>query len=94
MRGLKFLEAGRRNNASDQKAIQAMHDSAVSLGADCAALESVRYPDPAFHFAEADLSYGDISDLIRSTLKLQYAGAGTWVYPRDVYPDTVVYPLD
>jgi hypothetical protein len=87
----RLTEAGKRHNASDQRLLQTVHDHAVSLGASCAPQESAR--EPVYHFAEADLSYSDITDLIRAALKLQYAGAGTWVYPRDVYPDTVVYSV-
>lgn len=90
-------EAGARHSAADQKAIQQVHDGAVSLGAVCAPMEEARRPlPPARHVAalvaESGMSFGDITELIRDAIEDLYPGqVSIWV--RDVYPDTVVYAI-
>lgn len=95
----KLLEAGRRNSSSDLKLLQTMHDHAVSLGASCGASESARVDDPDIHISDAfrealDLSYSDISSLLRTELKVSYPGDRVWVWIRDVYDDRVVYSVE
>lgn len=98
MRGLaKLIEAGKRHSAGDQQMVQTVHDHAVSLGASCgtqeADLPTIVHPGIDTKVAESDLSYGDVSNLIRMALKAEYPGDNVYVWVKDVYDSTVVYEV-
>lgn len=92
----RLREAGKRHSAADQQMLQQVHDHAVALGADCAAVEAERAPAPGFHLAESidELSHNDLAELLRTALKADHPGPDTYVYVRDVYDDAVVYGVE
>jgi hypothetical protein len=97
---LALLEAGRRNNARDQRAIQAIHDGSAMLGADCAATqqEAERWLSDTAELLEAELSFSDIERALRAAIAGK-VGKGTaqnpaYTWLRDVYDDYCVYSVE
>lgn len=91
----RFREAGKRHSATDMAAMQTIHDLAAEQGAVCGMGESAPTIHPGVEAActEAGMSFGDISNLVRMALKAEYPGKDTYVWPRDVYADSVVYDV-
>lgn len=56
--------------------------------------ESATSFDVSPAFLEAlQMSHGDLANLLRTALRAEYPGERTYVWPRDVYDDSVVYEL-
>ena len=77
-----FIEKGARNNANDAKAIQAIHDHASSMGAECKMGEA------------ADFSNNDVMSLLNAAVKKQFKDNYSYPYIQDVYDDYLVFSGD
>jgi hypothetical protein len=77
-----FLEKGARNNASDMKMIQSMHDMTSSMGAECKMSEA------------ADFSNNDVMTLLNNAVKKQFKDQYSYPYIQDVYDDYLVFTTD
>lgn len=77
----KGFKAGARNSASDSESIQSIHDTALGLGADCAAAKSHRPAVVKSLVGSLEATQDRVRDAV------QDANPGLWVYLRGTVPD-------
>lgn len=85
----KGLKTGARNNATDAKQIQSIHDAAASLGADCSA-SSKSYTVGTKAVAG---SFEQNQQAVSDALSALYAGDNVWAYPLATFADSVVFTV-
>jgi hypothetical protein len=73
----RLKEVGKRNSATDQKAIQAIHDHASSMGAQCTPMEEA-----------LDFSHNDLMTILRNELR---EDINPNAYILDVFDTSIVY---
>lgn len=86
-------KVGARNSASDLAAIQAIHDSAATLGADCEAKSLHESFAKSVDGKELDGSYEQRRELIRQTIRAAHPDAW-WTMVLATFDDSVVYEVE
>jgi hypothetical protein len=85
----KGVKTGARNSAADAKQIQSIHDTASSLGADCAAASKSWRPGTKAVAGSFEQNQQAVSD----ALSALYTGDSVWAYPVATFPDSVVFTV-
>lgn len=79
-------KVGARNSKTDSEHIQAMHDSATYLGADCSGMKSLSVK--AIQGSDEAQR-----DRVQRALNAAYPGPDQWVYVRGMFDDHCVYDV-